>query len=389
ITKPFESQTLIDKVHELTSRAQTPGGRPSAEPGASGAAPARAAAAVEPAPAESDASFNLDDFSPFEEVAPEAAASEGEEAAWDAQNGSGTDEDVWDLSDFEPATEAAADPGAPGIEGEATFDFSEGEPTEAAAEANAFGDDDPLAAPDLLEPLAEDEGFGSTDDGFGGNGELAAEFMEAAEAAPDEEAFAADPEVAEVGEGADFAEVAEAAEVGEGADFAEVAEAAEVADGADLTEVADGADLTEVADDSMAFADDSVELTELEEVPADEVLETEALEAVEEDPLAAAPEAEQDGVLVPADGADDWQVESVAQVGAAPVAMGALAGRIKAAAEGLSADLEAAGVTLPPARIEAIVTRVAREVIESVAWEVVPDLCEQLITAEIRKITGK
>ncbi|HEX7126377.1 MAG TPA: response regulator [Thermodesulfobacteriota bacterium] len=351
ITKPFESQTLIDKVHELTSRAQTPGGRPPAQPGASGPPPARTAAAVEPDLAEADSSFNLDDFSPFEEVAPEAAVQEGD-ADWDAQNGSGAEEDVWDLSDFEPGTEPALDAGVAGIEGEQTFDFAESEATEPAAEADAFGDDDPLAAPDLLEPVAEDEGFGSTDegfgstdDGFGGNGELAAELMEVAEAAPDEDAFAADPE------------------------FAEVAE------------IGDGADLAEVADDSM-------ELTDFEEV-ADEALEAEALEAVEEDPLAAPPEADEDGALVPADGADDWQVESVTRVGAAPVPMGALASRVRAAAEGLAGDLEAAGVTLPPAQIEAIVTRVAREVIESVAWEVVPDLCEQLITAEIRKLTGK
>jgi hypothetical protein len=35
------------------------------------------------------------------------------------------------------------------------------------------------------------------------------------------------------------------------------------------------------------------------------------------------------------------------------------------------------------------VARIAREVIEEVAWEVVPDLCEQIIRAEIRKVTGK
>ncbi len=352
ITKPFESQTLIDKVHELTSRAQTPA------PAARTAVPRPPAKPVAPPPsparAEDDgahSSFNLDDFSPFEEVAPadapEAAAAEAD-AAWDGQNGSG-EEDVWDLSDFEPGEEGAtaedaealfaeaeaaidasgegSDAGFAGVEGEQTFDFTESETAEAGAEADPFAEgDDALAAAeetdapaeDLLEPASEDEGFGSTDDGFGGNGDLAAGLMEA-----------------------------------------------------------------EASDDTM-------ELTDLEEVT-----EGQELEPVEEDPLAAAPEADQDDALVPADAADGWQVEPVPQVrvpagrpGAAPAAMGALATRVKAAAEGLAGELHAAGVSLPPGQIEAIVTRVARDVIEAVAWEVVPELCEQIITAEIRKITG-
>lgn len=373
ITKPFESQTLIDRVHELTSRmqptpappARTAVPRPPAQPGAAAPSPARTPAggphgsptrAVPPAaaapPAAAPDSFNLDDFSPFEEVAAEEVV-QGEEPAvaeaanqWDAQNGSG-DEEVWDLSDFEPSAEGgiaeqaealfaeaeaavdASGEAATGIEGEQTFDFSEAEPADAAEEADPFATaDDAFTAEAegeaLLDPAPED--FGSTDDGFGGNGELAAGLVRAAESPSD-------------------------------------------------TAAPEG-------------ADEAMELTDLEEVT-----ELEDLEPVEEDPLAAAPEAEV-AATAPADAADGWQVERVSQVKpagrapAAPIAMGALASRVKQAAEGLTGEIAARG-TLPAAQVEAIITRVAREVIEEVAWEVVPDLCEQLIRAEIRKVTGK
>lgn len=362
ITKPFESQTLIDKVHELTSHAQQTPGRPAAkapvphrpaEPVATPPSPARAVAsgphssarAVPAAPHSSAASpgsddFNLDDFSPFEEVAAGAAAPGAEMAAaepaagWDVQNGTG-DEDVWDLSDFEPGTEgstseqaealfaeaeAAVDAGAEGtagVEGEQTFDFGVADPTEAVAEEDPFATtDDAFAA---TEAAPAEDGFASEDDGFGGNGEFAGEV-------------------------------------------------------------------------SAEAAEDAMELTDLEEVT-----ELDGMDPVEDDPLAAAPETAAEDLVSP-DAAEGWQVEPIAQVkapgrsaaavAAAPVAMGALASRVKQAAEGLTGELSAAGVSLPAHQVEAIVTRVAREVIEAVAWEVVPDLCEELITAEIRRITG-
>lgn len=334
ITKPFESQTLIDKVHELTSRAGTPVGRPSAHqaappqparpmPGGASrpAAPAARAPApprpaprsqVSAAPEEGGAEpLDLEDFSPFEEVA--AGEGAAPEPGFDAQNGAG-DEDVWDLSDFEPGDGSSAEQAealfaeaeaavegteAGGIEGERTFDFGASEST-----------DDPFAEDGALEPASEEEGFGAA-----------------------AEAFAEDP----------------------GAEAA-------------------------------AESDDAMELSELEEVGE---LESEA------DPLAVEPEAAFEAMS--ADAAEGWQVEPVAEVRpaaraglkAAPAAMGVLASRVKAAAEGLAGELSAAGATLPPEQVEAIVTRVAREVIESVAWEVVPDLCEAMIAAEIRRITGK
>ncbi len=345
ITKPFESQTLIDKVHELTSHAQQTPGRPAAKapvlrPPAKQAAPSPLPARPEAgAPSGSD-DFNLDDFSPFEEVAAGAAAPGAEMAAaepaagWDVQNGTG-DEDVWDLSDFEPGTEgstseqaealfaeaeAAVDAGAEGtagVEGEQTFDFGVADPTEAVAEEDPFATtDDAFAA---TEAAPAEDGFASEDDGFGGNGEFAGEV-------------------------------------------------------------------------SAEAAEDAMELTDLEEVT-----ELDGMDPVEDDPLAAAPETAAEDLVSP-DAAEGWQVEPIAQVkapgrsaaavAAAPVAMGALASRVKQAAEGLTGELSAAGVSLPAHQVEAIVTRVAREVIEAVAWEVVPDLCEELITAEIRRITG-
>jgi hypothetical protein len=144
-------------------------------------------------------------------------------------------------------------------------------------------------------------------------------------------------------------------------------------------------------------ADDVQELTDFEEVTEADELPPESGE------VAGAP-------LVPAGAAKGWEVAPVsdlrpgprpagqapaqAPAGARPpaaggVKVGALATRIQAAAERLATQAGAGGYSgLSPEQVEAIVSRVAREVIEEVAWEVVPDLCEALIQEEIRKITA-
>jgi hypothetical protein len=45
------------------------------------------------------------------------------------------------------------------------------------------------------------------------------------------------------------------------------------------------------------------------------------------------------------------------------------------------------GVPLSETQIEAIVTKVFREVIERIAWEVVPDLAETIIKEELARLT--
>jgi hypothetical protein len=49
---------------------------------------------------------------------------------------------------------------------------------------------------------------------------------------------------------------------------------------------------------------------------------------------------------------------------------------------------EAASVlsSIPDDKLEAIISKVAREVIEKIAWEVVPELAETMIKEEIKKL---
>jgi CheY-like chemotaxis protein len=326
ITKPFESQTLIDKVHELISRTQK-------ARGAAGAGAPPAAGAAE--------EFNLDDFSPFEEVSPSDAEAPGEApvaaaGGWDAgreadAGQAGGEEDVWDLSDFEPGAEesteapveeagdepAAEDPSMVGIEGEQTFDFSEGEP-EPLEPVEDGGEFDLASATDAFEPEAEATGAQATDgaDDFGGD-----DFSDE---------FPAD-------------------------------------DTPELTE------FDEITDEAPAGA---------AEAGADPFVEPEAADGW----AVAAPAAALRRPGAPV-GSESARRADVAAAPAGP--MGALATRVKAVADGIAAELDASRVGLPAEQVEAIVARIAREVIEEVAWEVVPDLCEQIIRAEIRKVTGK
>jgi CheY-like chemotaxis protein len=374
ITKPFESQTLIDKVHELISRAQP-------DKTAASAAPAQAArvgrpAPPRPAPAPVAAAappvdeFNLTDFSPFQEPSPAGAAPEAEVGAvdegasdWGAvpANGAG-DDDVWDLSDFEA--------GAEGDTAEALFAEAEasiegdadGHPAGAFGAETSFGEEEavpleaaPVASPSTSGIVGEQEyDFGDTATETAGDfpadgGELDLDaatdaFQDEAQAAAQDDPFGVDPFA-----NGDFAT--------ESADFAP--EGAE-GDGAEALELTEFEEVEDVAPEADSLADD----------------------------------------LVAPDAADGWEVAAVDRVappaaarpeapapsGVTPHAMGALAGRIKTAADGLATQLNASRVGIPAEQVEAIVARVAREVIEEVAWEVVPDLCEELIRAEIRKM---
>ena len=44
------------------------------------------------------------------------------------------------------------------------------------------------------------------------------------------------------------------------------------------------------------------------------------------------------------------------------------------------------GAALSDDQVAALVSRLSRDIIEKIAWEVVPDLAERIITEEIRKI---
>lgn len=340
ITKPFESQALIDKVHELISRA-----------GSGRAAPKG------PAPGAEE--FNLEDFSPFEEMASAAGAASPAAAAggWDAEKGTG-DEDAWDLSDFEPSGEAGG-PEAPDAGGDAGPDetaFAE-EPAAGAGDAATL-EDEPL---ELDEDQVAARGGRITGEAVYDFGEPDAEPLPGSpggssprSGAPVEPRARRGALAGEGGSGLDFGEGA-----GSGADPFETGAAEEAAD--------------PFADASLAGdVDDVQELADFEEI-------------TEADDLAPEPGEAAGEPLVPAGAADGWEVAPVADVGE----VGALAGRIRAAAEGLAAEVRDAAHPVPREQVEAIVSRVARQVIEEVAWEVVPDLCEALIREEIRKLTAK
>ena len=269
ITKPFESQALLDMVRAQLAKAP--------------ATPAEAAAPVAP-------------------PAPETAAAPVEATAGEAAD------DVWDMSE-EMVAETPAAPVA--------------------------------AAPVAAAPEVEDDVWG--DDDFGDLGEIA---EEAASAVPEavEEAVASDEEL--------WGDM----DLGGGEEVAVEAPAA--AGGGDEFDFGDDAFTEEGAFEETAPAAEEEDFFDLAEEPEP------APAAAEAPPVAAAPEP----TPAPA-------VEAVAEP-PAPVAPAATP-QAAPAAGGLS-----------EAEMEAVVSKVAREIIEKIAWEVVPELAETLIKEEIRKLKG-
>jgi CheY-like chemotaxis protein len=354
IEKPFESQSLIDKVAELLSAAPSVAAAPVEKPVPAPAAEPATAAAETPAAPVSEAEALPDD--PFADISfaeaaePEAAEPEAveQEPATQTEEPAAFDDDWSDVSlDEIPATASAveefavedsAEPAfvtkSEAVDDDFTFiDEQETPAAEVSAEAEIFemaddeimplGDDDILEAEDL-EPPAPEQTLASWSRGDAGTDDLLAE------------------------------------------DFVEE----------DALE----------AEDSSAF-------TFAEEEPA---AETESLTAFEE-PTAEAPvvafeEAVAEPAAAPA--APEPEVEApepeveapVFEAEPEPVAAVATAVSAGAVEERAAALSEEDLARIVEKVVAGVVEKLAGSILERVAWEVVPDLAENLIREEIRKI---
>lgn len=321
ISKPFESQQLIDRVKEMLELGKT---RKTAPP----------AAAAQPAPAAEEIWGDLSSFDAMAQTAPAAAAPAAAPANAPA------DENLWEGVTAEPAWEL------PAVE----------EPAWEAPSAPAQPAAAPVAAVEMVEASMEDDLWGAF--------ELEEEAPAAPAASPAQLFGVVEPE-------AEY----EAEEI---FSFDEAEEIEETGPPLDVEESAADSALTVSEEEFFAFAE---EPEPAPAVPAEAEAEAEAA-------AFGVPEYEpfEFGLEEPAPAAAPAAAAQVAPVvPAAPVAP---------AAPAVAAPAQAPPAVAPPAaapeltedQLVAALSKVSREVIERIVWEVVPDLAEVIIKEEIRKL---
>jgi CheY-like chemotaxis protein len=367
ISKPFESQNLIDRVEELLSAAPTPA-----------APPAAAAAPI-----------------PVEVPEPAAAAPDLSPAAEEAPA-----EGVWGDLDLEapaPAAAAAIPPLEEDPWGSIAFDEADLQPTAPELEEEFIFEDEELlgeaepSAPPIAEPAPE------------------------IFAAPEPPPPASAPELGEADWGdfeeeilpLDESDILEAEELVEGEEeaflFAAEEEAPTAGQGSAeeefiFEEEAAVSELQEDLEMDALFAEEPAapatgEAVETEDFFAEESETTPA--AVSEDwDLSAEAAAPTEPV------AEKWDFDLVEpsaapslsaapEVPTTPAAAQAPAAAAVAVEEQVAAFSEADLERIVERVAGAIVERLANSLLEKVVWDVVPDMAESLIREEIRKITGK
>lgn len=393
IEKPFESQSLIDKVAELLSAAAS--AAPAVAPVE---APAKAdfvetaTAAEKPPVAAAAAPMDEDPFGDIsfedEEVAAPSAATQAEAA---------TAADDWSDLDRSPepvAAPAAEDFVAAGEFEEEDFTFTEELPTDEVGVADDFTFvEEPLPEPEAAD-LGEDFAFAAeprTEPEIAGFGD---EFGATEESAATETAFgdfsSDEDEVMSLGDD-DILGAEDLEPLGEEQTLS--AWSRDTLDEVDpFAEPA--AEFPDVEPEPVAMAtqafDPAVPATEME------------LDAPEEE--TAAPVAVETGFSQPAAVEDTWD-EAAEPEGAeeALAAFAAIQEETSASVyrepavetvAAVTADVEARAAAIDEEEIERIIEKVvsriveklAGPILEKVAWEVVPDLAEGLIREEIRKI---
>lgn len=342
ISKPFESQHLLDKVKSLVElgRSRT--------------------AAVSPAvqePAFAAPSFG-EVILPADEPTDEYAGEPAARSPWDVVT---PQEDFFEspVAESEPFAVEKEEPVGIVIEELSAFeDHADVVPLTAADQAEPPASDDLWGALDLEEPVEEAD-FGIVSDEKPEVSVFAASSFAAPEPAGfenpwgDEEPFSASlPSEAPGGN------AWEESPVGSGWDEQEPSELS-----AALSEPAVSAPAWNVQE-------------EVEEVPPFAAFDEEP--ADEETFAPIADFAGQEAFGIPAE-------EPVFAPEEEYVPAPELAAAAAPAAEGMQGS---ATVTLSEEQLAAVVAKISKEVIERIAWEVVPDLAEALIKDEIRKITG-
>lgn len=317
ITKPFESQQLIDRVKELLVLGQN---RPAAPAPAAAAAPAAPAAAA--IPIESNAAEELwGDLSSFDTMPPVSAPA------------APTPSEAESFFNAPAAVEPAPAPAAPEA-------------------ASAAAPQAPAAAVPPAEPIQE----ASLEDDLWGAFELeevsapAAPAAVAADVAPEFEAeeffsFEEDDAIEETGPALD-------------------------------NDVAVGAQLQASPEELFSFAEEEPEA--VEPVP-----QPDPFNFPVEEPFSFEPEAIPEAVAqVPLAAEPVVAAAAVAPAASAPVFDAPVAQPAPAA----QPAAEAKPAAISEADLIAALSKVSREVIERIVWEVVPDLAEVLIKEEIRKL---
>ncbi|WP_224981716.1 response regulator [Geomonas agri] len=328
ISKPFESQQLIDRVKEMLELGKT---RKTAPPVAPPSAPAVAAEEIW-----GDLS-SLDAMAPAP-AAPAAAAVPA--AAPAAAALAPADEDIWESvgMETEPDWEAPAAAQEPAWEVPVA-------PAQPAAAA-------PVAHVEPVEASVEDDLWGAF--------ELEEETPAAAESAS--ELFGVvEPE-------GGFESEFEAEEV---FSFDESEEIEETGPALELDEPEVDSSLTVSEEEFFAFSEEEPEAAALV-VPAQ-----------------AETEAEAEAFGVPEYEAFEFDTEEPAPQAVAPAAAEPVQAAPTAALAAPAAPVAAQPAAVPELtedQLVAALSKVSREVIERIVWEVVPDLAEVIIKEEIRKL---
>jgi len=337
ITKPFESQQLIDRVKELLALGKSRSAAPVAAP----APPAAAAAA--PLPVESAAEELWGDLSSFDTMPPVAAPAAPVAAAVPA-----------------PAAPAApAAPPAPPVQPQpaaaSSFAPAPAAPQAAppAAAAPVFAPPQPAPA---ATPAAPTEEFveASYEDDLWGAFDL--EELPKAAAAPAAD-LTTEPEF-EAEEFFSFEDESDAIEeTGPALDFGATAQPAQ-----------------QSAEELFSFADEALSETASADQP-------EAFDFPVEEPFSFDTEIE-----APAAAFVAQPMAAAAPVTPAAAPFAPSAPAFQAEAAPAQAAAQPASFALSEADLVAALSKISREVIERIVWEVVPDLAEVLIKEEIRKL---
>jgi CheY-like chemotaxis protein len=315
ISKPFESQQLIDKVKELIEVGKA---RKAAPASAAAAAPA---APTSPLPLEAAAEELWGDLSAFDTMAPA-----GEPVA---------SHSVTTVAPSQPAWEPAPQPQPAAAQQPQTQSPRQAQPAPPFAAPKA-----PAAPePEIMEATLDDDLWG------------AFELEEVAETAPSpSDVFGVvEPE-------GEF-------EAEEFFTFEEEDEIAETGPPLDLLE-------------EPVLQPEAEEVFSFDETPAPAAIEPEPFELPEYEPFSFEEEPAAPAAAAPV------QPSFEAPPQQAPAAASFAAG----VAEESRPKPQPAATSLSEADLTAAISKISREVIERIVWEVVPDLAEVLIKEEIKKL---
>ena len=325
ITKPFESQTLIDKVKSYLKEGVSPEA-PAPEPQAEAGGVA-VEAPTEEQPVEAPAE-------------PEAMAVEEEVVEL-------SEDEIWDVSEEAAVVDVTGAGGEPIAATEvpeeavaessvkAADEWSIDEFEEVATEVEEMPDEGAVSEGKAEEAISDEELWGGM------------EFGEI------EEAPQAESELSEVA-----ADTAESSLVED--EFAEFGGAEEVSE--EVAQDLEGGEFSEFED---VTADSMEEVSAPEISPVAASLNEEQLEDLS---AAAEGQAEPLAAHISPDSTDTPPVSEVVEAAEA---------------------VEPPAQEIPQEQLEAVVSKVAKEVVEKIAWEIVPELAETLIMEEIKKLKAK